>query len=115
MDSRGAQIQRDVGLLVKKRRMTIGMSQETLAATIGLSRSSVANIECGRQKIGVPLLYMMAEILQTTPHELLPPLEGKQVGKENEVPLPKHLPEEEKDWIRTVLNPAKKSSAQSRP
>lgn len=110
MDERVLKIQQAIGTLIKGRRAVVGMSQETLAAAIGLSRSSIANIECGRQKIGVSLLYLMAEVLQTTPHELLPPAQINPSGKGAELPLPKNLPPAERDWIRTVLNPAKKRS-----
>lgn len=113
MDGRVAQIQRAIGLMIKARRAAIGMSQETLSAAIGLSRSSVANIESGRQKIGVSLLYLMADVLQTTPHELLPPYQGKTDSKGLEIPMPKELPAEEQKWIRRVINPARKRGRRS--
>jgi len=109
MDSRTAKIQLEVGLLIKKCRMAVGISQDALAAAVGLSRSSVANVECGRQKIGVPLLYMIAEVLQTTPHDLLPPIAGNTETKLAELPLPQHLPEEDTDWIRALMNPDPKT------
>jgi transcriptional regulator with XRE-family HTH domain len=102
------QIQQAVGMAIKNRRAAVGMSQETLAAAVGLSRSSIANIECGRQKIGVTLLYVLAELLQTTPHDLLPPPQSKTAVNSGDIPLPKDLPAEDKDWIRTVLNPSQK-------
>jgi transcriptional regulator with XRE-family HTH domain len=84
------------------------VSQETLAAAVGLSRSSIANIECGRQKIGVSLLYEIADVLQTTPHELLPAPEPKSPMQGADIPLPDDMPSEDRDWIRTVLNPVRK-------
>jgi transcriptional regulator with XRE-family HTH domain len=110
MNAQGAQIQQAVGALIQAKRKAIGMSQETLSAAIGLSRSSIANIECGRQKIGVPLLYQIADLLQTTPHDLLPPLPSKPASKAGtgDAALPPGLPRGDQAWIRSVLNSTKK-------
>lgn len=50
------------------------MTQEDLAAATGgvLSRSAVANIENGRQRIAVHHLYLLAAALKVLPFELLP-------------------------------------------
>ncbi|MBN8648312.1 MAG: helix-turn-helix domain-containing protein [Caulobacterales bacterium] len=49
------------------------MTQEALAAKIGVSRASIANIESGRQKVLVHTLYELAAALQLHGvHDLLP-------------------------------------------
>jgi len=48
------------------------MSQQQLAQGIGLSRVSVANIESGRHRIQLHVLYAIAQILGVTLEQLLP-------------------------------------------
>lgn len=48
------------------------MSQAQFAAKVGMSRTSVTNIECGRQPIQLHQLYVFASILQVDVAKLLP-------------------------------------------
>ncbi|NNJ12961.1 helix-turn-helix transcriptional regulator [Chloroflexales bacterium ZM16-3] len=48
---------------VRERRHSLKMTQAHLAARVGLLRSSVANIEAGRQRITVHVLYHLCEVL----------------------------------------------------
>lgn len=50
------------------------MTQEALAAKTGgvLSRSAVANIENGRQRVAIHHLFLIARALEVEPAELLP-------------------------------------------
>lgn len=48
------------------------LSQTDLAQGVGLTRTSISNIENGRQHLPIHQLYRMAEVLKCTPHELLP-------------------------------------------
>jgi len=49
------------------------MSQQAFAKAVGLSRTSITNIERGRQPISLHTLYFMADILGVEPSDLLPP------------------------------------------
>jgi transcriptional regulator with XRE-family HTH domain len=49
------------------------MSQEAFARAVGFSRTSITNIERGRQPISLHTLYFMADILGVEPADLLPP------------------------------------------
>jgi transcriptional regulator with XRE-family HTH domain len=49
------------------------MSQEAFAKAVGLSRTSITNIERGRQPISLHTLYFMADILGVEASDLLPP------------------------------------------
>lgn len=49
------------------------MTQAELAERIGLSRTSVTNIERGRQRLLVDQLVEIAKTLSVSPAELLPP------------------------------------------
>lgn len=47
------------------------MSQQQLAVAVGLTRSSIANIEAGRQKVALHHFARMADALQVAPSSLL--------------------------------------------
>ena len=61
------------GKLLAGRRTESGMSQEAFANAVGLSRTSITNIERGRQPVSLHTLYFMADILGVEPADLLPP------------------------------------------
>jgi transcriptional regulator with XRE-family HTH domain len=52
--------------------MKAGLSQERLSDFVGLTRTSITNIEKGRQRVSLDLLFALAEALRIEPHELLP-------------------------------------------
>lgn len=74
-DNRAEAIYRVVGEQVADRRISLGLTQEQLAnMTDGrLSRSAIANIERGRQRVAVHHLLDLAEALGVKPEVLLPP------------------------------------------
>jgi len=63
---------RELGDLIRNRRKAIGMSQDALARYVGMSRTSITNIECGRQQVSLHLLYELATFLRIEPSALLP-------------------------------------------
>lgn len=62
---------RALGARVRTLRTARGLSQERLAAHVGMNRSSVANMEAGRQNINVARLLQVAEALAVNPAALL--------------------------------------------
>lgn len=62
----------EFGAGVRERRRRAGMSQDELADAASLSRTSVVNIENGRQGVSIGTLYRLAEALACAPGELLP-------------------------------------------
>lgn len=54
----------------KRKEPTI--TQELLAKEIGISRTSMVNIEKGRQRVSLHLLWQMADFLQVDFSELVP-------------------------------------------
>jgi DNA-binding XRE family transcriptional regulator len=64
-------IYRIVGTNIWGARNGCGMSQEKLARKIGLKRTSVTNIEAGRQRLSVHMLVKIAAALNVTVEELL--------------------------------------------
>ena len=60
-----------VGARIRNRRETTGLSQKTLGDMVGLSRSSIAQIEAGKRRIDVLLLRELARQLGADAIELL--------------------------------------------
>jgi transcriptional regulator with XRE-family HTH domain len=55
-----------------RQRVSPPMSQAKLAMQSGLSRASVVNIEAGRQRAPIHVLWQIAEALRTEPSLLIP-------------------------------------------
>src|SRR5690242_10862645 len=74
-----------IGKAVQSARLTHDLTQDDLAALVGLTRTSIVNLEAGRQRSPVHVLYLIAEKLDIPIHDLLPEIE--QVGEVVEVKL----------------------------
>lgn len=75
-----------LGERISLRRRSLKKTQRDLADAVGMSRASVANIECGRQKVLVHHLYRLAEALQMpNVADLLP--QALTAGKTTDAPL----------------------------
>ena len=62
----------EVGRKLRQTRETQGLSQERLAKQLGISRASVVNIEAGRQRAPLHLLWQLSETLGTDLSLLIP-------------------------------------------
>jgi transcriptional regulator with XRE-family HTH domain len=65
-----------LGGRVRAYREAAGITQQVLADKIGYTRSSVANLEAGRQDISVSRLASLADALKVSPADLLPRGDG---------------------------------------
>ncbi len=65
-------IYQTVGSEIKKARISNGMSQEDFANLLGLSRASIVNIEAGRQRPSLHLLFEISRKTQTKIEDFLP-------------------------------------------
>ena len=61
-----------VGSLIRDRRIKIPLTQAALGALVGLTRTSITNLERGRQKVPLHRFYLIAKALRITPVQLLP-------------------------------------------
>lgn len=61
----------DLGRAIRARREALEMTQGELGARIGLSRTSVTNIECGRQRLLIEQFCRVAEVLGCEREDLL--------------------------------------------
>jgi transcriptional regulator with XRE-family HTH domain len=103
-------IYQHIGALIKAKRKTLGLKQETLANTLRISRGSLANIETGRQSILVHQLYNFAAALQLTPIELLPAMPGDPTDEEqSNIPLPPNLNSQQAKQITSLFSQVKTS------
>ncbi|MEV5850708.1 helix-turn-helix transcriptional regulator [Streptomyces sp. NPDC051985] len=61
-----------VGDRIRDARSAARLTQAELAASLGLARSSIANIEGGRQRLPLHMFVLIAETLNVNVSELLP-------------------------------------------
>lgn len=64
-------ILRLIGERVRSFRTAAGMTQDDLADMIGYTRSSIANVEAGRQDLTATRIHAIAEALYVSPADLL--------------------------------------------
>jgi transcriptional regulator with XRE-family HTH domain len=62
----------DFGQRLRKARRQAKLTQEALGKRVGLSRTSITNIEQGNQHVGLHLLYELAKAVGVRPVDLLP-------------------------------------------
>jgi len=89
----------------RKRRKPM-MTQETLGKRVSLTRTSITNLEKGRQKLLLHTLADIAATLQVQPASLLP-LSHSEFDPELEDAL-KNRSAAEKEWIKNTLSEAEK-------
>lgn len=88
-----------LGDRIRRARRIAGLSQEELGRRVGLNRSSISNVEKGRQRILAHVLIDFSAALRVAPAELLG--EGPA-----EPDLLSGLPEETKSFVQDVLTEA---------
>jgi transcriptional regulator with XRE-family HTH domain len=77
----------DIGARVRAARVTAGRSQDDLAQAVSLTRTSITNLESGRQQVPLHTLYAIAENLGCHVFDLLPktapPTRGSEIGDDD--------------------------------
>lgn len=63
---------RKIGQRIRNERKALGFNQIELADEVGLTRTSIVNIEAGRQRLPIHGLYAIAEALGVSVQCLLP-------------------------------------------
>ena len=84
-----------------------GLTQEKLAQLANLKRTSVTNIEKGRQSISLPALYDLARALDMEVHDLLPTNRQLLDVASSEARIPSATDKERADvlhWVDTVTS-----------
>lgn len=66
---------RQLGERIRQQRMAVNMTQEELATSIGMLRTSIVNIEAGRQKPPLHVIYQICHQLGIEPNTVMPTLD----------------------------------------
>lgn len=67
-----AEVYSSIGARIRTTRQQRGLTQQALADAVELTRTSINNIEFGRQRLSIQMLYDIAEVLHVAPKSLLP-------------------------------------------
>lgn len=66
------QVYKSLGERIRARRVEVDMTQTELGQRVSMTRSSIANIEAGRQRAMIHTIMQIANELDLEPRELLP-------------------------------------------
>ena len=90
-----------LGQRIRAARLAASLTQDVLAQMVGLSRTSVTNIEKGRQPVPCHLLVKIGDAVRASPEELLPP--ASTIGMADAVVEAEGLPVEARDFVARVM------------
>jgi transcriptional regulator with XRE-family HTH domain len=76
------ELYREIGTRIRRERDSLGFSQIDLATEVGLTRTSIVNIESGRQRLPIHVLYSIASAMGVSAYCLLP--KNSMESEENE-------------------------------
>lgn len=79
-------IYREFGRRVAMRRSELRITQGALAAAVGFSRASIANIETGRQKLPLHQVYRILTVLELDDVTVLLPQPAPMMQPEHHIP-----------------------------
>jgi transcriptional regulator with XRE-family HTH domain len=100
-------IYEEFGRGLYRTRKAANLTQEALAERVGLSRTSITNIEKGRQHVSIHILFSLANALGIEPAELLP--EKKAAFNlemmDQELLKESRLGQEAKEWVQRIIKP----------
>jgi transcriptional regulator with XRE-family HTH domain len=91
------------GRRVRSARLDQGLNQEALGHRVGLERSSISNVEKGRQRVQLHMLLEFATALNMPPAQLLPETTAASD------PL-RRVPADTRPFVRDVLKTARARS-----
>ena len=62
----------ETGERIRERRVLLGISQETLAEAVGVTRNSISRYENGQTEMKLDVLYKICDFLKITPSDISP-------------------------------------------
>lgn len=102
-------IYEEMGQRIRSLRKQLRLTQDELAQRVGLTRTSITNIENGNQTVPVHLVYELCKALGTTPTALLPDpaelLRSDDIVQNVAFPTG-DLSTEELSWVRKIRRSA---------
>jgi len=97
-----AEIYKHIGKRLRELRREKQVTQARLAEIVALNRTSITNIEKGRQKLLVHTLFDLAQALGVHPSDLLP--EKATSSQDSTQPrLPRDLSRDETKWLKAII------------
>lgn len=102
----------DIGKAIHRQRTSAKpvISQQRLANAVGLSRASIVNIERGRHRIQIDVLYDIAMALGVDAHSLLPTVGNSSVAAGLPSDFKDELDSKELAAIGRLLTPSRGSA-----
>lgn len=99
------QLYREFGRILRQRRNDATLTQDELANKVGLVRTSITNMELGKQNVSLHLLFQLADALGVQAKDLLPDRVPQPMSPNIERQIKEEaLEEEEADWVRRVVS-----------
>jgi len=99
------QIYREFGRILKAKRKEANLTQDEIASKVGLVRTSITNIEQGKQHVSLHMLFQLADAVGARPQDLLPDRLAQPLSADLERELGGvRLEEDSKEWIRRVVS-----------
>lgn len=93
-----------LGKRIRVGRSRVRLTQDELAQRVGLTRTSITNLELGRQKIQVHTLYAIAQALQLPIASLLPDKPSVVSSTIRDELKGKRLDPAERAWAARILS-----------
>jgi transcriptional regulator with XRE-family HTH domain len=105
-------IYKEFGRRLRNLRQASNLTQDALAERIGLSRTSITNIEKGRQHIPLHVLFSLADVLGIPPVKLLPQKGDISTSSIIEKGLLEKasLGEEGQEWVKRIVASGKEGA-----
>jgi transcriptional regulator with XRE-family HTH domain len=97
---------RAIGEQIKAKRQKNSLKQENLAAKVKLTRSSIAQIEAGKQAPSIFLLYQLCDTLKISVFDILPKDEFDSLSSERS---------SKKTRIKEIIDEAKRKGKEYEP
>lgn len=91
-----------LGLRLRERRKSAGLTQQDLAKALELSRTSITNMESGRQPLLVHTLVAAASAVGVAPSELIPEVEPEAAAGQDH--FERIADPAEQQWVERVLS-----------
>jgi transcriptional regulator with XRE-family HTH domain len=101
-DSDITRFYRSLGQAIRRVRRKASVTQAALGEAVGLSRTSITNLERGRQHIPTHILIAIGRSLNTDPRELLPSASELKLAAELDVAVADNDPDLS-EWVRSVV------------
>lgn len=99
-----------IGREIKRARELHGLTQSELADRVGVTRTSISNLESGRQRVPIDTLFSICDVLGTEPRDILPTVEEARRMQRgyNVEDIRENFDQQSADWIFKLISRDKK-------